>query len=113
MIRHRFAIAADIERYYGEMPRQTLQAIVIEMDGEPVAIVGLARERDRFVAFSEYKPELEPYLKTMPVLRAVKAAQKLIFSAPLPVVVCNTTNPKLLERLGFIPVQPGVHLCPN
>lgn len=111
MIRWRYATAADVDRYYGERPRQTMRAIVVLLDDEPVGIVGLANEGDRLVAFSEYKPELEPHLKSMTVLRVVKAAQKMILTASLPVIVCETTNPKLLERLGFAEIEPGVHLC--
>ncbi len=111
MIHFRYATAADVDRYYGERPAKTIRAIVVLLDTEPVGIVGLANEGDRYVAFSEYKPELEPHLKSMPVLRAVKAAQRMFLTATLPVVVCNTTNPALLKRLGFTEFQPGVHLC--
>jgi hypothetical protein len=113
MIHHRFATAADIDRYYGERPAETLQAIVILMDEEPVAIIGLAREGDRYRAFSEYRPELEPHLRTMPVLRAIKAGQKMVNDAPLPVVALADGKPGFLARLGFNEIQPGVYLWPN
>ena len=111
MISYRYASAADVDRFYGERPEQTIQAIVICVDDEPKAIVGLDRRKDRYIAFSEYKPEFEPYLKSMTTLRALKAAERMFHSAPLPVIVQNTSNPTLLERLGFIEIQPGVHLC--
>lgn len=110
-ITHRYATAADVDRYYGEHPEPTTQAIVILLDDEPAGMAGITRERDRAIAFSEYKPALEPYLKTMPVLRAVKAAQKIIRSTTLPVLVFDSTNPALMERLGFRLIEPGVHLC--
>lgn len=109
----RFASAADVDRYFGERPDQTIKAIAVFMGEEPVGMVGLEMYRDRCVAFSEFKPELEPHLKTMPVLRAVKAAQKMFREQSLPVLVVNTSNPQLLERLGFQEIQPGVHLCRN
>jgi hypothetical protein len=111
MISHRYATAEDCRRYYGDDPQRTIHAIVILLDDEPAAMIGLERRRDRFVCFSEFKPELEPHLKTMPVLRALKALKTMIHESPLPVIVQNTTNPKLIERLGFIQIQPGVHLC--
>lgn len=111
MITWRYATAADVDRYYEERPSQTIRAIVILLDEVPVGIVGLSYEGDRYIAFSESKPELEPHLKSMPVLRAVKAAQRMILDASLPVLVVNTSNPKLLERLGFREIEPGVHLC--
>ncbi len=111
MITHRLATADDIDRFYDGRPDQTIQAVVILLDGEPVGIAGLARERERFIAFSEHKPALAPHLKTMPVLRAVKAAQKIIRSASMPVLVFDSQNPALMERLGFRLIEPGVHLC--
>lgn len=111
MITHRFATANDIDTYYGERPRQTMKAIVILMDDEPAAVIGLALQGDRYVAFSEYTPQLEPHLRSMPVLRAIKAAQRMILSAPLPVLVSNTSNPQFIERLGFVKIDEGVHLC--
>lgn len=110
MIAWRFATAADIDSYYGERPQVSVRAIVVTLDGEPVGIVGLELRGDRAVAFSEYKPALEPHLKSMPVLRAVKAAQRMFRASRVPVVVANTSNPKLLERLGFIEIAPSVHL---
>ena len=110
MISYRFATAADIDAYYGERPDQTIKALVVLMDEVPMGIVGLELQRDRAVAFSEFNPELEPHLKSMPVLRAIKAAQALYRASPVPVIVQNTSNPKLLERLGFIEIAPGVHL---
>ena len=111
MIGWRYASAEDVDRYYGERPATTLKAVVILLDGEPVGIAGLSRERDRMRAFSEFKPELEPHLKSMTVLRAVKAVQRMIHESPLPVIVQDSENPALMERLGFTEVQPGVHLC--
>lgn len=113
MISHRFAIAADIDRYYGERPAKSIKAIVILMDDEPAAVIGLECLPDRYIAFSEFKPALEPHLKSMAVLRAVKAAQDMIHTASMPVLVVNTTNLPLIERLGFLKIAEGVHLCPH
>lgn len=111
MIAWRFAASADVEKYYGELPPQTIRAVVVTLNEEPVGIAGLSYDGDRYTAFSEFKPELEPHLKSMPVLRAVKAVERMIHEANLPVIVINTTNPPLLERLGFREIEPGVHLC--
>lgn len=111
MISYRFATAADIDAYYGERPEQTIRAIVVLLDDVPMGVVGLELQRDRAVAFSEYKPEFEPHLKSIVVARAIKAAQKLFRASRVPVIVQNTSNPELLERLGFVEIAPGVHLC--
>lgn len=111
MIAWRYASTADVEKYYGELPPQTIRAVVVLLDDEPVGIAGLSYDGDRYTAFSEYKPELEPHLKSMTVLRAVKAVQRMVKTANLPVIVVNSSNPGLLERIGFREFKPGVHLC--
>lgn len=113
MIHSRFATAADIDGFYGERPAPTMRAIAILMDDAPVAIIGLAQHRDRYQAFSEYKPALEPHLRSMAVLRAIKAAQSMIASAVMPVVAFCKDKPDLIERLGFIKVRNGAYLWPN
>lgn len=103
------ATAADIDSFYGERPRYNLRAITIRMDGQPVAIIGMIDERFRMRAFSEYRPELEPYLKSMTVLRAVKAAQHMFASCSKPIVAVREGCPKILERVGFEQVQDDVY----
>ena len=110
MIEWRFATAADIDTYYGERPEVTVRAVVALLDGVPMAIAGLELRGDRAIAFSEFKPEFEPHLKDITVLRAVKAAQRMFRESRLPVIVCTTSNPPLMERLGFTDIQPGVHV---
>lgn len=110
MIAWRFASAADIERYYGERPSETMRAIVIEMDGVPAAIIGMALERTRMRAFSDYTPELAPFLKSMPVLRAIKAAQRMFAEASQPVVAVREGCSGLLERIGFVHVDGDTYL---
>lgn len=112
MIAYRFATAADIDGYYGERPDVSIRAIVVLLDEKPAGIVGLELRGDRAIAFSEFKPELEPHMKSITVARAIKAAQVLFRAARVPVIVVNTSNPPLLERLGFTEFAPGVHrLC--
>lgn len=103
------ATAADIDSFYGERPRYNLRAVAVRMDGQPVAIIGMADERFRMRAFSDYRPELEPYLKSITVLRAVKAAQQMFASCNKPIVAVREGCPKILERVGFVQVQDDVY----
>lgn len=103
------ASASDIDNFYGERPRYNLRAIAIRMDGQPVAIIGMVDERFRMRAFSEYKPELEPYRKSITVLRAVKAAQQMFASCTKPIVAVREGCPKILERVGFEQIQDDVY----
>ena len=84
--------------YYGSYP--TVRAICILLDGKPAGFIGLKKEGWYMGYFSEYSEALEPYLKTIPVLRAVKASIDLVKKERLP-VLAKTDNTALLERLGF------------
>lgn len=101
MITWRFARGADVDEYYGERPELTLRAITIFMDEKPMGIIGVAMNDTQALAFSDYKPELQPHLRSMPVLRAIKAAQLLFENTRVPLYAQRTTDNALLSRLGF------------
>jgi hypothetical protein len=104
------ATAADIDEFYGERPGESLRAVVVRLDGRPAAIIGVAIERTRARAFSEYKPELEPHLKSIPVMRAIKAAQQMFAASGRPVVAVCDGSAALLVRLGFVQLQDDIYL---
>ncbi len=110
MIAYRPATTADVEKYFGELPAETLRVIAITLDDEPVGLVGMAVERGRFRAFSEYKPALEPHLRSITVARAIKAAQSMYAQAKLPVYAIQECGSAILARLGFQPISDGVYL---
>lgn len=103
------ATTADIDAYYGERPRPTMRAIVIHLNEVPVAIIGLYFDAGRMMAFSEYKPELEPYLKSMTILRAIKAAQQLFAQSKRPIYAVREECTSILERVGFRHLDDGVY----
>lgn len=105
MIAWRFARGADIDRFYGERPKQTARALTVLIDDEPVAIAGLIGQGDHCIAFSDVKPALEPHLKSMPVLRVIMAVQRMCADSKLPVFALKTTNSGLLPRMGFVPTD--------
>jgi hypothetical protein len=110
VIAFRPATSADIEKFYGDMPRETLRVLVITLDEEPVGLIGMAVEKGRYRAFSEYKPALEPHLKSMTVRRAMKAAQRMYAEAKLPVYALQEKDSGILLRVGFQPISDGVYL---
>lgn len=95
-----YATGTEVDLLYRRRPAETLRAIVIRLDDEPVAILGLAREPDRQRAFSEYLPALAPYLKSMPVLRAIMALMQWVKDSKVPVYAISEGT-GVLERLGF------------
>jgi hypothetical protein len=107
------ATASDIDRYYGERPGPTMKAIVIKRGCHPVGLIGMFMDGQRMRAFSEYAPELEPHLRSMTVLRAVKAAQKMFKESRRPVIAVKGSDTNILERVGFIPLDGEVYKWPG
>lgn len=90
--------------FYGRLPSETMRAVVVTLDGAVVAIMGLALGRYASRLFSEFKPEFEPYLRTMTVLRAIKAGLRLLdeHAGRVYAVAQHDEGARLLTRLGFI-----------
>lgn len=103
------ATARDIDRYYGERPAPTMKAIAIKRGDQPVAIIGMIMDGQRMRAFSEYVPEFEPHLRSMTVLRAIKAAQKMFKESRRQVIAVKGSDTMILERVGFVPVTDEVY----
>ena len=110
MITWAHATAADVTEYFGDTPSETIRAVVIRMDGRPAGIIGMAFESDRMRAFSEYHEELGPYLRSMPVLRATKAAQAMYAASIKPVIAVREGCSGILERLGFTQIDGDLYL---
>jgi len=106
----RWASAEDVREFFGAIPGETLRATVITLDGRVAGIIGIARAYAFTRLFSEYKPELEPYLGTVAVWRAVKAIMRVIESQPQSVYSFSQheEGSRILERLGFEQVSEGV-----
>lgn len=108
---YRLATASDIDAYYGSRPIQTIRAVVLTLNDAPSMIFGLAYEGRHIKAFSEYKPEYKPYLRSMATLRAIKAVMRWVEQSRLPVVAVaqpdEPDSPRFLERIGFVFLYPA------
>lgn len=103
------ATQSDVREYYEGDPPISMRAWVAVLDGKVVGIAGvayggLARVQDRPEAFSQFKPELEPYLTSAPIRRAIRRVVKMIRETrPGPVAIASRKHPgapALLARLG-------------
>jgi hypothetical protein len=108
----RYATSADIRTFYGEPVGPTMRAVVLLVDGEPSAIIGLAAEGPYQKLFSDERPEFEPHRKRMAVLRAIKRVESWVKSSHQ-IVFSESTNRTLLERLGFEQIEEGIFVCPT
>lgn len=92
-----------VERYYGTRPPVGFRGYVALLGGEPVGVGGVYRTDGLWVAFSEMKDEMRPFIKAR-----ARAARLLVnFADRLGVSVHavedpnEPTSPGLLKKLGF------------
>ena len=101
----RAATEADLIAFYGSLPPVTTQAWVGIADGEVFGVLGLARDADTLVFFSDYKPEAKQHLKRMTVLKLIRSMRDIIRKRGVPVIALaderEPDSAKLLTRLGF------------
>lgn len=100
-ISYRYANAADFIRFYGVPQPWTARAVVILLADEPVALIGLSYGLDCATMFSEAKPQIEPYKRSMTVLRAIKMAMRLANTCGRDVYAVKQEGATVLERIGF------------
>lgn len=102
-----------MRRFYGEIPKQTVRAIVVLLNDEPTGIIGLAMGADCATMYSEYKPELEPHLKRMTVLMAIRAAMKMMMRCKRPVYAVQHPGTNILTKLGFEHLKDDIFVWPG
>lgn len=73
----------------------------------PKGIIGISLARPIATLFSTFDEELRPHLRSLTILRLIKAAQAACKATPLPVFAVASpdepTAPDILARLGFKP----------
>ena len=94
----------DIINYFGGPQRGTVRAIVAEMDGKVVGLIGVIREGPIGKYFCDISPELQPHLGSITILRAIKASMEIVkqYKGPVVCVAEHAEGCRLLNRLGFI-----------
>lgn len=96
------ATAKDWEAFFGESPKKSMRAWVMEKDGQVLAIGGVRHMgyTGRPFLFSDIKPEAKKYPVAM-IKGALKALE--ILDAPV-LAIASPEEPgsiRLLTRLGF------------
>ena len=84
-----------------------MRVIVAEMDGEIVGVIGVVRELDLGKLFCDFKPKLQPYLRSITIMRAVKAAMRFAdeYRGPIVAVAEHAEGCRILNRLGWTHLQ--------
>jgi hypothetical protein len=110
---YRWASAADLQQFYGELPRPTLRAVVLLLDDVPAGVIGLARDSGCDKLFSDAKPGFEPHLRRFQVLRAIKLVMSMVESSARDVYAVRQEDTDILVRLGFEHVEGDIYKWPN
>lgn len=97
------ATQRDVSEYYGGIPKATINGFMFKLDGRTVGVFGLAWHGKTIMAFSEFKEEMKPYLRTMPVFRSMIKMKKLLEQCRIPVFAMadEIYGPELLTKMGF------------
>lgn len=92
-----------------------MRAIVAEMDGKVEGVIGLKRDHDHGLYFSDFNEKLRPYLRSIQIMRAVKASMEFVKAYPGPVFTMATDaeSCRLLCRLGFEHMLGEWYTWPN
>lgn len=103
----RAASSTDVREWFGQVPG-TMQAVLLLVDGAPVAIGGMMRKSGFNVAFMDMKPEA--HTVPLSVWRgSVRAMKDIIRKSRVPVYAKVSdvleTAPAFLKRLGFVPIE--------
>jgi hypothetical protein len=97
----------DVIDFYGEPSRRSLKANAIELDGQVVGMIGVVRHPEWGMFFTDYKPQLQPYLSSVTVWRAIKDGVAMIeqYKGPVLSVAEHVDGCINLNRLGFSHMQ--------
>ena len=107
----RHARSEDIVGYFGEPQIGTVQAYVAEADGKVVGVIGIIREFGYGRYFCDFRPELQPYLRSIPIMRLLKKSMSLVkaYRGPLISVAEHGEGCRILNRLGFTHLEGAVY----
>lgn len=93
-----------VAHYLGKAPPYSFRGWIALRDGVPVGMAGIYDENGTKVAFSEFRPDMQPSKRTM--VKGVRLVRQMMGAIKRPVfAICNPdlpTAPNLLARLGFL-----------
>jgi hypothetical protein len=80
-----------------------MKANVALINGEVVGVIGVERQPEFGVFFSDFKPQLQPYLKSITIMRAIKDAMTFVeqYRGPVLSHAATVEGCIVLNRLGF------------
>lgn len=103
MTRVRWAEPADIVAYYGDDAKPTMQAVVLDVDGELLGVAGLYCDSGRLICFSDFRPQSSLYKKS--IIRGAQLLLELMHKKRRPIYAVRdetvSSSSRFLAYLGF------------
>ena len=95
--------SSDLVEYCGGPQRGTIRSLSALIDGRVVGLLGVVREGPIGKYFCDISPELQPHLRSITIMRAIKASLELVkeYKGPVVAVAEHAEGCRLLNRLGF------------
>lgn len=99
-----------VAAYLGRPSPHTFKGYAAVRDGQPIGLAGIYREGSHLVAFSEVSGELKDHKRAM--VEGRRLVRQMMAEVHRPVFAeVNAQEPgapKLLARLGFVPLHDNV-----
>ena len=107
----RYATREDVIAFWDVPHPGTLRALVVEVDDELACIIGIVREGNVGKYFCDIKPALEPYLKSVTVMRVLKKSMDFVhnYQGPVVSVAEHAEGCRMLNRLGFTHLEGALY----
>lgn len=92
-----------------------MRAMIICLDGRLAGVVGVVREREYGKYFCNFVPELQPHLRSITIMRAVKESLRFAdeYRGPVIAIAEHAEGCRLLHRLGFTHLQGAIYAWLN
>jgi len=92
-----------------------MKALVAEMNGEVVGVIGVVRDKQYGRFFFDGKEILKDHLRSITLMRGLKRAMKFVteYNGLVISVAQHHEGARLLKRLGFRLIDGDVYLWPN
>jgi hypothetical protein len=85
------------------------------MDGKLVGMIGVIRDRMYGRYFCDFGSELQPYLRSMKIMRAIKESMQIVesYKGPVISVAEHVEGCRILNRLGFVHFDGVIYIWPR
>lgn len=92
-----------------------MRATICYLNEQPAGVVGVVREQDYGKFFVDFRPQLQPHLRSITIMRAVKESLRFAdeYRGPVIAIAEHAESCRLLHRLGFTHLQGAIYAWLN